>query len=77
MVICKMCIWYLWLEAYDDDDDDGENNTDEDEGEATCAAGFACTVHANTAPLLFPPRLSMTTRGLSEDEEEEEEDHCD
>ena len=88
-----MCIWYLWLEGYDDDDDDGDgdgddnddNNTDEDEGEATCAAGFACTVHANTAPLLFPPRLSMTTRGLSEDEEdddddddeEEEEDHCD
>ena len=40
-------------------------------------------MHANTAPLLFPPRLSMTTRGLSEDEdddeeeEEEEEDHCD
>ena len=48
--------------------------TDEDEGEATCAAGFACTVQANTAPLLFPPRLSMTTRGLSEDQEEDDED---
>ena len=76
------CVWYLWLEGYDDGDDNGaDEEGDDNENEATWAKGFACTVHANTAPLLFPPRLSMTTRGLSEDEEhdddEGEEDHCD